>query len=104
VILVPYDIDMGVTYEREPADGWQYGGGWSSSRWTDCDEVRAIPRYFVDIAGAYEDEFVQQGTDENRSIGDTLQVAWDLIGTLPRERLNRIEPETLDEHYEEREG
>ncbi|MDY6768856.1 MAG: V-type ATP synthase subunit B [Candidatus Nanohaloarchaea archaeon] len=56
------------------------------------------------FAEAYEDEFVRQRSDENRSIGETLQTGWDLLGMLPRDSLNRIDPETLDAYYEDRSG
>ncbi|MCJ7429338.1 MAG: V-type ATP synthase subunit B [Candidatus Nanohaloarchaeota archaeon QJJ-5] len=54
----------------------------------------------LNFAEKYEEQFVQQGETENRTIEETLQLGWDLLGFLPEETLNRIDPETLDEHYE----
>ncbi|MDY6770304.1 MAG: V-type ATP synthase subunit B, partial [Candidatus Nanohaloarchaea archaeon] len=66
------------------------------------DALSESDQKVLHFAEAYEDEFVQQGHDEDRSIEDTLQQGWDLLGMLPEESLNRIDPETLDEHYEDR--
>jgi len=54
----------------------------------------------LNFAELYETEFIEQGHDEDRSIEDSLSIAWDLLGHLPEDDLNRIDPETLEEHYE----
>ncbi|WP_254765904.1 ATP synthase subunit B [Salinilacihabitans rarus] len=56
---------------------------------------------FLDFADRFEEEFVQQGYDTNRSIEDTLEIGWDLLSTLPREELNRVDEEFIEEHYRE---
>jgi V/A-type H+-transporting ATPase subunit B len=57
----------------------------------------------LNFAKMYEREFVEQGRDENRDIEESLTVAWDLLGHLPRDELNRIDPDLLDDHYESKE-
>ena len=39
--------------------------------------------------------------DENRSMEDTLNKAWELLGLLPREELDRIDTKILDKYYHE---
>ncbi|WP_049927920.1 ATP synthase subunit B [Halopiger goleimassiliensis] len=56
---------------------------------------------FLDFADRFEEEFVQQGYDTNRSIDETLEVGWDLLSMLPKEELNRIDEELIEEHYRE---
>ncbi|MCU4751085.1 ATP synthase subunit B [Halobacteria archaeon AArc-curdl1] len=56
---------------------------------------------FLDFADRFENEFVQQGYDTNRSIGDTLDIGWDLLSTLPKEELNRIDEDLIAEYYRE---
>ncbi|GAB3667987.1 ATP synthase subunit B [Halopiger thermotolerans] len=56
---------------------------------------------FLDFADRFEEEFVQQGYDTNRSIEDTLELGWDLLSDLPKEELNRIDEELIEEHYRE---
>ena len=48
---------------------------------------------------AFEQEFVGQGENENRSIIDTLEKGWELLGMLPREELDRIDTKVLDKYY-----
>jgi V/A-type H+-transporting ATPase subunit B len=56
---------------------------------------------FLDFADRFEQEFVQQGYDTNRSIDETLDLGWELLSMLPREELNRIDEEFIDEYYVE---
>ncbi|WP_225335168.1 ATP synthase subunit B [Halomicrobium urmianum] len=56
---------------------------------------------YLDFADRFEDEFVDQGFDTNRSIDETLEIGWDLLSMLPKEELNRIDEEAIEEHYRE---
>ncbi|WP_248515428.1 ATP synthase subunit B [Salinarchaeum laminariae] len=56
---------------------------------------------FLDFADRFEEEFVQQGFTTDREIEETLDVGWDLLSTLPRDELNRIDEELIEEHYED---
>ncbi|MDQ2050989.1 ATP synthase subunit B [Natronolimnohabitans sp. A-GB9] len=58
---------------------------------------------FLDFADRFEQEFVQQGYDTNRSIDETLDLGWDLLSMLPKEELNRIDEDLIEEHYREEE-
>jgi V/A-type H+-transporting ATPase subunit B len=55
---------------------------------------------FLDFADRFEEEFVQQGFETDREIEETLDVGWDLLSMLPRDELNRIDEELIDEYYE----
>ena len=37
---------------------------------------------------------------ENRTIEDTLNKAWELLGLLPREELDRVDTKVLDQYYQ----
>ncbi|MFP9191627.1 ATP synthase subunit B [Natronosalvus vescus] len=54
---------------------------------------------FLDFADRFENEFVQQGYDTNRSIEDTLDIGWELLSMLPKEELNRIDEDFIAEYY-----
>ncbi|MBX0296319.1 ATP synthase subunit B [Haloarcula nitratireducens] len=56
---------------------------------------------YLDFADRFEDEFVDQGFDTNRDIDDTLELGWDLLSMLPKDALNRIDEELIEEHYRE---
>ena len=56
---------------------------------------------YLDFADRFEDEFVDQGTQTNRDIDDTIELGWDLLSMLPKDALNRIDEELIEEHYRE---
>jgi V/A-type H+-transporting ATPase subunit B len=58
---------------------------------------------YLDFADRFEEEFVQQGFDTNRDIVETLDIAWELLGMLPPEELNRVDEEYIEQYYPERE-
>ena len=47
----------------------------------------------------FEKEYVSQGYETNRSIIETLDLGWKLLGILPRSELKRIRDEYLDKYY-----
>lgn len=49
------------------------------------------------LAHLVENTFVNQGHNENRTIFDSLDLAWSLLRIFPREQLNRIPQKILDE-------
>jgi hypothetical protein len=51
----------------------------------------------LEFLGRFENEFVNQGINENRTIFESLDLAWSLLRTFPREQLNRIPKKVLDE-------
>lgn len=51
----------------------------------------------LEFLGRFENEFVNQGINENRTIYESLDLAWSLLRTFPREQLNRIPKKVLDE-------
>jgi V/A-type H+-transporting ATPase subunit B len=58
---------------------------------------------FLDFADRFEEEFVQQGYNTNRDIEETLSVGWELLSMLPREELNRVDEEDIEQYYTESE-
>ena len=51
------------------------------------------------FADAFEARFVSQGENEDRSIFDTLALAWDVLSVLPPEALTRVTEEELTRHH-----
>ncbi|WP_049901829.1 V-type ATP synthase subunit B [Halococcus agarilyticus] len=56
---------------------------------------------YLDLADRFENEFVDQGFDTNREIEETLDIGWELLSTLPKTELNRIDEDLIEEHYRE---
>ena len=55
----------------------------------------------LEFTNRFEEKFVNQGWQENRSIEDSLDLAWELLEIVPREELTRIDSEMLDNHMPE---
>lgn len=55
-------------------------------------------RRYLKFADMFEEEFVGQG-NENRTIEQTLDKAWELLSTLPRSELKKIKGHFIDKYY-----
>ena len=58
-----------------------------------------MDRLYAKFADAFEQEYVSQGFQTNRSIEETLSIGWKLLSMLPRSELKRIKDVYLDEYY-----
>ena len=58
---------------------------------------------YAKFADEFEKRYVAQGTDENRSIEQTLDLGWELLSLLPRSELKRIKPEYIDKYLKKKE-
>ncbi len=56
---------------------------------------------YLRFADAFEHRFITQGTNENRTIEDTLSLGWELCQIIPKDELKRIEQEYIDRYYPE---
>lgn len=63
------------------------------------DELSPVDKQYLIFGKAFEQEFVGQGAGENRTILDTLNKGWELLGLLPREELDRIDTKILEQYY-----
>ncbi len=53
----------------------------------------------LDFAASFEDRFVRQRRDEDRSIERTLGIGWEIFGTIPQDELTRISPKLREKYY-----
>ena len=58
---------------------------------------------YAKFADEFERRYVSQGTDENRSIFETLELGWDLLSILPKAELKRIKPEMIEKYLPKKE-
>ena len=58
-----------------------------------------IDLIYAKFAEAFEQEYVSQGYDNDRSIEETLEIGWKLLSILPRSELKRIDDKFLDKYY-----
>ncbi|MFC4697910.1 V-type ATP synthase subunit B [Enterococcus aquimarinus] len=59
-------------------------------------------RIYAKFAERFEEEYVNQGYQTNRSIIETLDLGWELLNMLPRTELKRIKDEMIDEYLPEK--
>jgi len=56
-------------------------------------------RLNLKFAEIFEEQFVTQGADENRTIEQTLSLGWELLGVLPEGELKRIDEKYVKQYY-----
>lgn len=59
-----------------------------------------IDKLYAEFADKFENDYISQGYDNNRSIEDTLDLGWKLLKILPRSELKRIKDEYLLKYYD----
>lgn len=64
------------------------------------DALSSVDRSYLEFAGSFETRFVGQG-ETGRTIEETLDLAWELLATLPIGDLNRVRP-FIDTYHPER--
>lgn len=55
-------------------------------------------RIYAKFAEQFEDKYIAQGFNTDRTIEDTLNTGWELLRILPRSELKRIKDEYLDKY------
>lgn len=63
------------------------------------DELSPADKKYLQFGNAFEQQFVGQGMNENRTIDETLDIGWKLLKMLPREELDRIDTKILNKYY-----
>ena len=66
------------------------------------DELSEIDKKYMEFGRQFEERFVKQSYDDNRSITETLDLGWQLLSILPKEELDRLSPEIAEKYYKER--
>lgn len=64
------------------------------------EELSPDDKKYMEFGKQFEQKFVSQSPTENRPIEASLDLGWELLTTLPREALDRVDDATLDKYYE----
>ncbi len=103
--LMKDGIGEGFTREDHPDVSNQLFSAYSK-----VQEVRALAqivgeedlsdkdKQYMKFGDAFEKRFVTQSFNENREISDTLDLSWDLLKLLPREELDRLNPQMIEKY------
>lgn len=59
-------------------------------------------RAFSKFTEAFDDRYVNQGYQANRSIEETLELGWDLLTIIPRTELKRVRDAYLEKYFDPR--
>ena len=63
------------------------------------EELTPLDHNYLEFGKDFEQRFVSQRKDEDRSIEQTLDLGWDVLRTLPVEELHRITDEEIEKFY-----
>ena len=64
-----------------------------------AEELSERDRRYLSFADAFEKRFVGQGEDDDRSIEETLNLAWDLLSFLPPDALARVSEADIAKYH-----
>ncbi|MCR3956984.1 MAG: V-type ATP synthase subunit B [Gudongella sp.] len=62
------------------------------------EDLSEKDKKYMKFGDAFEKRFVTQSFTENRDMGDTLDLAWQLLKLLPKEELDRLNPELIEKY------
>ncbi len=63
------------------------------------DELSPIDKKYLEFGKSFEERYIGQGPNENRTIEETLDLGWELLRILPKEELDRVDTKILDVYY-----
>ncbi len=64
-----------------------------------AEELSSRDRQYLEFAGRFESDFVNQSSDDDRSIIETLDLAWELLSLLPPSVLSRVSEQDLLKYH-----
>ena len=68
------------------------------------EDLSETDRRYLEFARSIETQFVTQGENEDRSIIDTLTLAWQLLSLLPPGELGRVREADLVKYHRQRQA
>ena len=63
------------------------------------EELSETDKKYIKFGTLFEEKFINQGFETNRSIEETLDLGWTLLSTLPVTELDRVDEEHLQIYY-----
>ena len=64
-----------------------------------ANQLSPIDKKYLEFGKAFEERYIGQGPNENRTIEETLDLGWELLRILPKEELDRVDTKILDVYY-----
>ena len=96
----PEDVDMILTrLKNEDTAYAKVGEARNLASVIGEDELSPIDKKYLEFGKAFEERYIGQGPNENRTIEETLDLGWELLRILPKEELDRVDTKILDVYY-----
>ncbi len=99
-------IGEGKTREDHPNVANQLYASYAEVQWIRSladivgeEELSERDKKFLEFGEAFENGFLSQGKDENRSLEQSLDIAWDILSILPENQLHRLKKEQIEKYY-----
>lgn len=64
-------------------------------------DLSMVDQKYMEFGRAFEARLVKQGMDENRTIHESLNIAWEILSVLPKSELDRLSEELIMANYRE---
>lgn len=58
-----------------------------------------LDKLYSKFSTQFEERYVSQGFETNRSIEETMELGWELLRILPKSELRRIREEWIEKYY-----
>lgn len=65
------------------------------------DELSPIDKQYLKFGEEFERRYIGQGPAENRTMMETLDLGWELLGLLPKEELDRIDTKLIEKYWKD---
>ena len=62
------------------------------------DALSKIDKQYLHFAEEFENRFIRQGFNEDRSINETLDLGWELLSSIDKNEMKRIKPEFIEKY------
>jgi V/A-type H+/Na+-transporting ATPase subunit B len=63
------------------------------------EELSDLDKLYLKFGATFEEQYLSQGYEENRSIEQTLEIGWRMLSLLPRDELYRIAKDDIERYY-----
>ena len=60
-----------------------------------------IDKQYLKFGEEFEKRYIGQGPTENRTMMETLDLGWELLGLLPKEELDRIDTKLIEKYWKD---
>jgi V/A-type H+-transporting ATPase subunit B len=64
-----------------------------------ADDLSELDKKYMTFGKLFEEKFLNQNRFESRSVTDTINLGWNLLGLLPKNQLDRVKTSMLNEFY-----